>query len=58
MQTSNSVGSVLYQLALHPEKQEILYEEIKKVLPADGRVEAAHVDQLKYLKACIRETQR
>ncbi|OXU24592.1 hypothetical protein TSAR_011043 [Trichomalopsis sarcophagae] len=56
--TSNSVASVLYQLALHPEKQDILYEEIKRVLPADGRFEAGHIDQLKYLKACVRETQR
>ena len=52
------MASVLYQLALNPDKQDILYEEVKKVLPADGKFEASHIDQLKYLKACVRETQR
>ncbi|KAJ8675424.1 hypothetical protein QAD02_011210 [Eretmocerus hayati] len=56
--TSNSVASVLYQMAQHPEKQEILYDEIKNVLPSNGKVDSSHVDQLKYLKACVRETQR
>ncbi|XP_051169311.1 probable cytochrome P450 49a1 [Leptopilina boulardi] len=57
--TSNSVASVLYQLALHPEKQALVHEEICKVLPTNGEaLEAKHIDDLKYLKACIRETLR
>ncbi|XP_014208635.1 probable cytochrome P450 49a1 [Copidosoma floridanum] len=56
--TSNSVASILYQMAQHPDKQDLLYEELKRVLPADGHVETGHIDQLKYLKACVRETQR
>ncbi|XP_014227712.1 probable cytochrome P450 49a1 [Trichogramma pretiosum] len=57
--TSNSVGSVLYQLALHPEKQQLLHEELNRVLPeGGGPLEPRHLDQLKYLKACVRETQR
>ncbi|XP_015437179.1 PREDICTED: probable cytochrome P450 301a1, mitochondrial [Dufourea novaeangliae] len=57
--TSNSVASVLYQLALHPEKQDIVYKEVCKVLPDEGtQLEGKHMDQLKYLKACIRETLR
>ena len=59
LKTSNSVASVLYQLALHPEKQALVHEEINKVLPSDGQpIEAKHIDDLKYLKACIRETLR
>ncbi|XP_058806914.1 probable cytochrome P450 49a1 isoform X2 [Phymastichus coffea] len=56
--TSNSVASVLYQLAQNPDKQRALREEVRRVLPPDGRIESAHIDQLKYLKACVRETQR
>lgn len=57
--TSTSVSSVLYQLALHPEKQARAYEEICNVLPQrDVPLEATDIDNLKYLKACIKETLR
>ncbi|KAK2581868.1 hypothetical protein KPH14_002331 [Odynerus spinipes] len=57
--TSNSVASALYQLALHPDKQELAYEEICNTLPhRDEPIEAVHLDNLKYLKACIKETMR
>jgi cytochrome P450 len=50
---------VLYQLALHPEKQALAYEEICKVLPQrDAPLEAINIDNLKYLRACIKETLR
>ncbi|KAF7378859.1 hypothetical protein HZH66_015093 [Vespula vulgaris] len=57
--TSNAVGSVLYQLAIHRDKQEIAYKEISNVLPPrDKPIEAIHLENLKYLKACIKETLR
>ncbi|XP_043485686.1 probable cytochrome P450 49a1 [Polistes fuscatus] len=57
--TSNAVGSVLYQLATHPEKQDIAYNEICNILPLrDAPMEAVHLENLKYLKACIKETLR
>ncbi|XP_046748004.1 probable cytochrome P450 49a1 isoform X2 [Diprion similis] len=57
--TSNAVASVIYQLALHPEKQRKLYEEVSAVMPPPGTpIEAKHVEDMKYLKACIKETLR
>ncbi|XP_076619364.1 putative cytochrome P450 301a1, mitochondrial [Colletes latitarsis] len=57
--TSNAVASVLYQLALHPDKQDIAFKEVCDVLPSkDTRLEGNHLDRFKYLKACIKETLR
>ncbi|XP_043268875.1 probable cytochrome P450 49a1 isoform X2 [Venturia canescens] len=57
--TANAVASVLYQLACNPCKQAILHEEIERELPVqDARIERAHVDKLRYVKACIKETLR
>ncbi|KAL6258761.1 hypothetical protein P5V15_010709 [Pogonomyrmex californicus] len=57
--TSTSVASVLYQLALHPEKQALAYDEICNILPQrDAPLEATNIDNLKYLRACIKETLR
>ncbi|XP_076179671.1 putative cytochrome P450 301a1, mitochondrial [Ptiloglossa arizonensis] len=57
--TSNAVASVLYQLALHPDKQDIVYKEVCNVLSdKDTQLAGRHLDQLKYLKACIKETLR
>ncbi|KAK0157130.1 hypothetical protein PV327_011368, partial [Microctonus hyperodae] len=57
--TANAVASVLYQLASHPDKQLILHEEIMRELPIDDmKMTRKHLENLKYLKACIRETLR
>ncbi|XP_011500805.1 PREDICTED: probable cytochrome P450 49a1 isoform X2 [Ceratosolen solmsi marchali] len=56
--TSNSVASVLYQLALHPDKQEMLHDEMRRVLGETDQITTSHINELKYLKACIKETQR
>lgn len=58
-QTSNAVASVIYQLASHPDKQNLLYEEVSRVVPKLGTpIEARHLEDMKYLKACIKETLR
>lgn len=57
--TSSAVASTLYQLVLHPEKQDLAYEEVCNVLPSeDMQLNGNHLDKLKYLKACIKETLR
>ncbi|KAF3430356.1 LOW QUALITY PROTEIN: hypothetical protein E2986_11633 [Frieseomelitta varia] len=57
--TSSAVASTLYQLVLHPEKQDLAYEEVRNVLPSeDMQLNGNHLDKLKYLKACIKETLR
>lgn len=58
-QTANAVASVLYQLACNPCKQAILYEEIERELPVEAmQIERSHLDKLRYVKACIKETLR
>ncbi|KOX77763.1 putative cytochrome P450 49a1 [Melipona quadrifasciata] len=57
--TSSAVASTLYQLVLHPEKQDLAYKEVCNVLPSeDMQLNGNHLDKLKYLKACIKETLR
>nr|QTM97416.1 Cytochrome P450 [Sitophilus oryzae] len=56
---SNAVASILYQLAIHPDKQKLLHEEIEKVLPKVGsKISNSHLEQLNYLRACVKETMR
>lgn len=46
-------------LAMHPEHQERVFEEIKTVLPSkDTSVRAEHIPQLTYLEMCIKESLR
>ncbi|XP_065211300.1 probable cytochrome P450 301a1, mitochondrial [Planococcus citri] len=57
--TSAAVASILYQLSQHQDKQEILYNEICKVLPnANDELTMEKIDSLAYLKAIIKETLR
>ncbi|XP_060819979.1 probable cytochrome P450 301a1, mitochondrial [Bombus pascuorum] len=57
--TSSAVASTLYQLALHTDKQNLAYEEVCNMLSdKDMQLEGKHLDKLKYLKACIKETLR
>ncbi|XP_063992761.1 probable cytochrome P450 49a1 [Diachasmimorpha longicaudata] len=57
--TATAVGSVLYQLARHPEQQAILHDELVRILPeGDMQINRKHLEDLKYVKACIRETLR
>ncbi|KAF7285325.1 hypothetical protein GWI33_011118 [Rhynchophorus ferrugineus] len=57
--TSNSVASILYQLAIHPEKQEKIHQELNSILPnSDTEITNENMEQMSYLKACIKETLR
>ena len=49
----------LYHLASNPEKQEILYREICEVVGSnDEPITESKLNQMRYLKACLHESQR
>ncbi|CAH0560855.1 unnamed protein product [Brassicogethes aeneus] len=57
--TSNAVASILYQLSQHEEKQENLHREILRILPeTNSQLTSEKLEQMNYLKACIKETMR
>jgi cytochrome P450 family 49 subfamily A len=57
--TSAALASILYQLSRHPEKQKKLRDEIRTILPnSDSKLTSDKLEQLQYLKACIKETLR
>ncbi|XP_066154571.1 probable cytochrome P450 49a1 isoform X2 [Euwallacea fornicatus] len=57
--TSNAVASILYQLAAHPAKQSALHRELDRVLPRKNvRITPENLEEMHYLKACIKETMR
>lgn len=58
-QTSVAATSTIYQLSQNPDKQAILFEELKSILP-DHRtpVDTKILEQMPFLRACIKETLR
>jgi cytochrome P450 len=49
----------MYQLSQNEDKQDKLFAELKKALSEkDSRITPATLEQLPYLKACIKETLR
>jgi len=59
LQTALSVCSALYNLAKNPDKQQTLFEEIKRYVPdKDQQVISGILNDLTYLKACIKESMR
>ncbi|XP_037028299.1 probable cytochrome P450 313a4 [Bradysia coprophila] len=60
--TDTSAAAVAYTillLAMHPEHQERVFEEIKTILPSkDTSVRSEHISQLTYLELCIKESLR
>ncbi|CAK8680194.1 unnamed protein product [Clavelina lepadiformis] len=55
--TQHAAAFALYCLANNPEKQEVLRKEIKEFLKKDN-ISGKTLQGLKYLHACVRETQR
>lgn len=57
--TSAAVSTVMYQLATNPEKQATLQEELDRVIPDKSKpITKEQMEELKYLRACIKETMR
>ena len=48
----------LYHLAINPEKQDIVYNEIVSILGKHGTITEAKLNKLRYLKASMRESMR
>ena len=57
--TGNTATFLLYHLSTHPEKQDILYEEICNVVGVGSEeIDESKLNKMKYLKACLHESQR
>ena len=56
--TGNSVTILLYHLATNPAKQESLYQEILKHVGKEGDLTEQSLAEMRYLKACLQESQR
>ena len=58
MQTSLTVASCLYCLATNTEVQEKLRNEVREVVGKEQMVTSEHVQNMHYLRDCIKETMR
>lgn len=59
LKTSVAATSTIYQLSQNPDKQEILYKELKSIMPdARAPVDTKILEQMPFLRACIKETLR
>jgi cytochrome P450 len=59
LQSSYASAVALYHLAKNPDKQQKLFEEIRRYLPDKEHPVTSHIlNELKYLKACIKESMR
>ncbi|PSN42151.1 hypothetical protein C0J52_18993 [Blattella germanica] len=57
--TAYSTANVLYYLAKHQDKQQILFEELSKLIPDKTQpITPEIMNELKYLKACTKESMR
>jgi len=52
------MASCLYELAINPHVQEKLRREVQDVVGDAVRVTPEHIQNLHYLRDCVKETQR
>jgi cytochrome P450 len=58
-QTAHSSAAALYNLAKNPDEQQKPFEELQRHLPdKDQPVKPDILNELRYLKACIKESMR
>ena len=57
-QTANGITLALCDLALHPEKQATLFEEVSRVVGDSSHITSEQLNRMSYLKACMKESQR
>jgi cytochrome P450 len=58
-QTSHALTNALIHLSENQDKQEILFNELKKFMPeVDTPVTYDMLNEMKYLRACIKESMR
>ena len=57
-QTSFTLAWCLYLLATNAEKQEKLRSEVTSVLGSERMVTPTHINEMQYLRYCIKETLR
>ncbi|XP_078336412.1 putative cytochrome P450 49a1 [Crassostrea virginica] len=55
--TSNALTFLWHELALHQDKQERLYQEIRNVI-GNGNLDVNSLAKMSYLKACVKESLR
>jgi cytochrome P450 len=59
LQTSFSIANILYYMAKNPDKQQKLFEELQRYVPdKEQPVTSQILNELNYLKACIKESMR
>ncbi len=56
--TSHTIAFVLYNLAKNPESQQLLYQEIERVVGDSNEVTNAMINEMRFLKACVKESLR
>ncbi|XP_046569491.1 probable cytochrome P450 12e1, mitochondrial [Haliotis rubra] len=56
--TTRTLMLFLYNLARFPEKQQVLYEEIKSVVGTSDQLTEQHINDMPYLRACFKESMR
>lgn len=56
--TANGITLALCDLALHPDKQATLFEEVSRVVGDSSHITTEHLNRMSYLKACMKESQR
>ena len=59
LKTSVAASSTIYQLAKNPDKQQKLYKELKSIFPtSEAEINQTALEQMPYLRACVKETLR